>query len=111
MTKFVEVEHEGIEVTGLVPESALGHYAKGGWTPVARPEAEAISSATLPEGAPTSEWSRADLDAYAARHFSLDTTTERTKADVLARIRGAAASQPTSSTTETPAAGDDNEES
>lgn len=31
MAEFVEIEHEGIEGTALVPETALEHHKKAGW--------------------------------------------------------------------------------
>ena len=34
MPEFVEIEHEGIEGTALVPETALDHHKQAGWKPV-----------------------------------------------------------------------------
>lgn len=108
MAKFVEIEHEGIEATARVPESSVAHYKKAGWKLVAQTEAD--SAPALPEGDPSLEWTRPQLDAYAARRLSLDTSDERTKGDVLATIQAAIAAQPDNNT-ETPATGAENEES
>lgn len=31
MAEFVEIEHEGIKSTALVPETALEHHKQAGW--------------------------------------------------------------------------------
>lgn len=94
MPRFVDVEHPDVESIGRVPESALAHWEKAGWTPVEHPP----EPVEVPEGEPSLEWTRPALDAYAAQRLSLDTSGERTKADVLAAIQSVIAAQPDSST-------------
>jgi len=100
MTRFVEVEHPDINATGSVPESALDHWVKAGWTPVEHPEAD-TPPPPLPDGDPSLEWTRAELDDYAARRCAIDTTGQANKADVLAAIQSVLAAQPDSTTNTT----------
>jgi len=110
MTRFVEVEHPDLPDAppGRVPESALEHWKKAGFRLVEEP-AEDPATAPLPDGEPSLEWHRSELDNYAHQRLALDTTGEPNKAEVLATIQAAFAAQPDS--TDTPAAGEDHEES
>lgn len=80
-----------------VPRHFIGHPVLGAGlalTPSARgrdEEAEPDVLVEVPAGDPTDDWTRAQLDAYAATLLDLDTAPMRNKADVLAAIQDATA--------------------
>jgi len=55
MAQFTQIQHDGIEGTARVAESAVARYAEAGWTRVEAPAEETSQedSAATPAPAPT----------------------------------------------------------
>lgn len=65
MKTMIEVKHEGIEGTALVPESALERMTKQGWKPVSPAEQAEEQGLEPPADAPARSATKGDWVTYA----------------------------------------------